>query len=418
MDKLRIHGGCKLHGVVEINGAKNASVALIPASILCSKGICTIENIPDIEDIHSSIKILESIGCKTSYNDNIVTIDSTNINSFYGCCEEVRKMRASYYLLGALLGRFKEAKVDLPGGCPIGKRPIDVHIKGFEALGATVTMEGHTISVKADKLVGADIFFDCPSVGATINLMMAASLAEGTTTLENVAKEPYVVDLANYLNAMGANIKGAGTDSIRIKGVKELSGRNYTVIPDLMEASTYMIATSAVGGDVLIKNVIPKHLEAVTAKLKEMGVQIIENDDSVQVISKGELKAVNIKTLPYPGFPTDVQQPMCAMLSVAKGDSMIQETVYESRFKYTKELNKMGASIIVKDKTANITGVDFLQGTTVEAMDLRAGAALVVAGLLAHGDTEIMNIEHIDRGYPHIEEKFKALGAKIERVTE
>ncbi|SHJ86722.1 UDP-N-acetylglucosamine 1-carboxyvinyltransferase [Hathewaya proteolytica DSM 3090] len=418
MDKLIVDGGYKLHGEVDINGAKNASVALIPASILCSKGICTLENVPDIEDIRSSIKILNSIGCKTHHNGSNVTIDSTEINKLYGCCEEVRKMRASYYLLGALLGRFKEARVDLPGGCPIGKRPIDLHIKGFEALGAEVTIDENTIHVKADRLIGTNIFFDFASVGATINVMMAAVLAEGTTVIENAAKEPYIVDLANYLNGMGANIKGAGTDVIRIKGVEELTGCTYSVVPDLMEASTYMIAASATGGDVVIKNVIPKHLEAVTAKLKEMGVNILEGDDFIRVVSKGEFKAASIKTLPYPGFPTDVQQPMCVMMTVAKGNSVIQETMYESRFKYTEELKKMGAKIDVEDRVAKISGVPELNGTLVEATDLRAGAALVVAALIAKGTTEIVGVEHIDRGYPHIEEKFKMLGAHIKRISE
>lgn len=418
MDKLVINGGKKIYGSIEINGAKNAALAIIPSSMLASSGISIIDNMPDIRDVNSSLKILESLGCKIERNGSTVKIDSTLVNRTYGNAEEVRKMRASYYILGALLSRFKEASVDLPGGCPIGERPIDQHIKGFEALGAYVDIKDGTISVKAERLVGANIFFDVVSVGATMNVMMAATLAEGITVLENAAKEPYVVDLANYLNAMGANIKGAGTDVIRIKGVTELKGCNYSVIPDQMEASTYMIAAAATGGEVTVKNVIPKHLEAVTAKLQEMGVEVIENDDSVVVRSNGEFKPINIKTLPYPGFPTDVQQPMSVLLSLAKGKSTVKESIFEARFKYVEELNKMGANIEVDGRTAIIQGVEALKGAKVIATDLRAGAAMVVAGLIAQGTTEVVGIEHIDRGYPHIEDKFRNLGADIKRVSE
>lgn len=418
MDKLVINGGKKIYGSIEINGAKNAALAIIPSSMLASSGISIIDNMPDIRDVNSSLKILESLGCKIERNGSTVKIDSTLVNRTYGNAEEVRKMRASYYILGALLSRFKEASVDLPGGCPIGERPIDQHIKGFEALGAHVGIKDGTINVKAERLVGANIFFDVVSVGATMNVMMAATLAEGITVLENAAKEPYVVDLANYLNAMGANIKGAGTDVIRIKGVTELKGCNYSVIPDQMEASTYMIAAAATGGEVTVKNVIPKHLEAVTAKLQEMGVEVIENDDSVVVRSNGEFKPINIKTLPYPGFPTDVQQPMSVLLSLAKGKSTVKESIFEARFKYVEELNKMGANIEVDGRTAIIQGVEALKGAKVIATDLRAGAAMVVAGLIAQGTTEVVGIEHIDRGYPHIEDKFRNLGADIKRVSE
>lgn len=418
MDKLVINGGKKIYGSIEINGAKNAALAIIPSSMLASSGISIIDNMPDIRDVNSSLKILESLGCKIERNGSTVKIDSTLVNRTYGNAEEVRKMRASYYILGALLSRFKEASVDLPGGCPIGERPIDQHIKGFEALGAHVDIKDGTINVKAEKLVGANIFFDVVSVGATMNVMMAATLAEGITVLENAAKEPYVVDLANYLNAMGANIKGAGTDVIRIKGVTELKGCNYSVIPDQMEASTYMIAAAVAGGEVTVKNVIPKHLEAVTAKLQEMGVEVIENDDSVVVRSNGEFKPINIKTLPYPGFPTDVQQPMSVLLSLAKGKSTVKESIFEARFKYVEELNKMGANIEVDGRTAIIQGVEALKGAKVIATDLRAGAAMVVAGLIAQGTTEVVGIEHIDRGYPHIEDKFRNLGADIKRVSE
>jgi UDP-N-acetylglucosamine 1-carboxyvinyltransferase len=325
-------------------------------------------------------------------------------------------MRASYYLIGALLGRFKEANVDLPGGCAIGVRPIDQHIKGFEAMGAKVTIEHGVVKVKADRLVGANIFFDVVSVGATINVMLAATLAEGTTILENVAKEPHVVDVANFLNTMGANIKGAGTDIIRVVGVKELKGCSYSVIPDQIEAGTYMIAAAACGGEVEVTNVIPKHLESVTAKLIEMGAEVVENEDSVIVKSKGRLKAVNVKTLPYPGFPTDIQQPMTTLLSISEGRSIVNESIWESRFKFVDELKKMGTDVKVEGRTAIVEGVEKLTGAILKATDLRAGAALVIAGLIAEGSSEVTCIEHVDRGYPNIEEKFKLLGADIRRV--
>jgi UDP-N-acetylglucosamine 1-carboxyvinyltransferase len=327
-------------------------------------------------------------------------------------------MRASYYLIGALLGRFKKASVELPGGCPIGVRPIDQHIKGFEALGAKVKITHGSVMVEADELIGTNIFFDVVSVGATINVMLAATLAKGVTTLENVAKEPHVVDVANFLNSMGANIKGAGTDVIRIVGVESLSGCTYSVIPDQIEAGTYMIASAACGGEVTIENVIPKHLESISAKLVEMGSEIRENGDSITVKSSGNLKGVNIKTQPYPGFPTDVQQPMSTLLTVAKGRSIINESIWESRFKHVDELKKMGANIKVEGRTAIIDGVDKLTGAVVKATDLRAGAAMVIAGLIAEGTTEVLSIEHIDRGYPNIEDKFKALGAYIHRECE
>jgi UDP-N-acetylglucosamine 1-carboxyvinyltransferase len=327
-------------------------------------------------------------------------------------------MRASYYLIGALLGRFKKARVELPGGCSIGVRPIDQHIKGFEALGAKVTIEHGAVIVEADRLIGTNIFFDVVSVGATINVMITATLAEGLTVLENVAKEPHVVDVANFLNSMGANIKGAGTDIIRIEGVKELRGCSYSVIPDQIEAGTYMIAAAACGGEVTINNVIPKHLESISAKLIEMGAQVIENGDSVIVKSSGKLKGVNVKTQPYPGFPTDVQQPMTTILSIAKGRSIISESIWEGRFKHVDELKKMGANIKVEGRTAIIDGVDKLTGAVLKATDLRAGAAMVIAGLLAEGTSEVLSIEHIDRGYPNIENKFKELGGKIRRVSD
>lgn len=417
MEKLVINGGNKIFGNIEISGAKNAAVAILPAAVLASKGVSTIENVPDIDDVKCLVKILESLGCKVTRNESTVIIDSTEVHNVKANIEEVRKMRASYYLLGALLGRFKEASVDLPGGCPIGVRPIDQHIKGFEALGADVEVGYGAVSVKTDKLIGTNIYFDVVSVGATMNVMMAAVLAEGQTTLENPAKEPHVVDLANYLNSMGADIKGAGTDTIRIKGVKELKGCTYSVIPDQIEAGTYMIATAACGGEVTIQNVIPKHLEAISAKLTEMGVEIIEGDDSVTVKSERNLKSVNIKTLPYPGFPTDIQQPMSTLLTMAKGRSMVTESIWESRFKHVDELKKMGAKIDVNGRVAIVEGVEKLTGAEVTATDLRAGAAMVIAGLMAEGETIIAGLEHIDRGYPYIEDKFTKLGATIRRET-
>lgn len=416
MDRLVITGGKSLFGNIEISGAKNAAVAILPAAVMASSGSCVIDNVPNIEDVHCIGRILKGLGCKVEIQDTVVTIDSTVVSNVNANPEEARKMRGSYYLVGALLGRFKEARVELPGGCPIGVRPIDQHIKGFEALGAKVIIEHGAMIVKAERLVGCSIFFDVVSVGATINVMLAATLAEGTTVLENVAKEPHIVDVANFLNSMGANIKGAGTDVIRIKGVTELKGCDYSVIPDQIEAGTFMIAAASCGGEVTINNVIPKHLESITAKLIEMGVQIIEDGESITIKSSGKLKAVNIKTLPYPGFPTDVQQPMSAILTVANGRSIINESVWESRFKHVDELKKMGANIKVEDRTAIIDGVEKLTGAIVKATDLRAGAAMVIAGLLAEGVTEVEGIEHIDRGYPNIENKFRSLGADINRI--
>lgn len=417
MDKLVIKGGKELFGSVDIGGAKNAAVAILPAAIMASKGVCVIDNIPQIEDIECEERIIESLGCKINRVNNSVTIDSIALENVNANTEDVSKMRASYYLVGALLGRFKKARVQLPGGCSIGVRPIDQHIKGFEALGAKVKIEHGTISVEAENLTGTNIYFDVVSVGATINVMLAATLAEGTTVLENASKEPHVVDVANFLNTMGANIKGAGTDVIRIVGAEELKGCNYSVIPDQIEAGTYMIATAACGGNVTIRNVIPKHLESISAKLIEMGAVVEELDDSVTVKSDKKLKGVNIKTLPYPGFPTDVQQPMSALLCVAEGRSMINESIWESRFKHIDELKKMGASVKVEGRIAIIDGVPKLTGASVAATDLRAGAAMVIAGLIAEGKTEVTNIEHIDRGYPHIENKFRKLGADILRVS-
>ena len=417
MERLVINGGNLLKGTVDINGAKNAAVAILPAAIMASEGKCRIDNIPDIEDVHCLERILKSLGCDiVKIDNNTLEIDSINVDNFDACTEDVRRMRASYYFIGALLSRFKRARVVLPGGCAIGVRPIDQHIKGFEALGAEVVIEHGAVNVKAEKLIGANIFFDVVSVGATINVMIAATLAEGMTVLENVAKEPHVVDVANFLNSMGADIKGAGTDVIRIKGVEKLKGCAYSVVPDQIEAGTFMIAAAATKGDVYVRNVIPKHLESITAKLIEMGVTIEEGDDCIRVCVDKPLKGVNIKTTPYPGFPTDIQQPMSTLLSIVPGRSLITESIWENRHKHIDELKKMGANIKVEGRVAILDGVEKLTGAVVKATDLRAGAAMVIAGLVAEGTTEITNIEHIDRGYPHIEDKFRALGADIKRI--
>ena len=417
MKKLIVRGGNSLKGFVEINGAKNAAVAILPAAIMASKGICTIDNVPDIADVHCLERIIESLGCKVEKTGtNTIVIDSENLSNTNACTEDVRRMRASYYFIGALLARFKKARVELPGGCPIGARPIDQHIKGFEALGAEVEISETAVDIKADRLIGTNIFFDVVSVGATINVMIAATLAEGTTILENVAREPHVVDVANFLNTMGANIKGAGTDVIRVKGVKELKGCDYSVVPDQIEAGTFMIAAAATRGDVTLTNIIPKHLESISAKLLEMGVKIEEGDDTIRVYVDSPLKGIKIKTAPYPGFPTDVQQPMAALLTTVKGESAIVESIWENRHKHADELNKMGSHIEVEGRKAVIHGVESLVGAEVEATDLRAGAALVIAGIMAKGDTIIGNIGHIDRGYPHIEDKFNNLGADIKRI--
>lgn len=417
MEKFIIKGGNKLHGAVEIGGAKNAAVAIIPAAIL-SSGICVLENVPDISDVHSYVRILQDLGCKVEHVGKTLTIDATTVNKTVASSEEVRAMRGSYYLLGALLGKFGKAKVDMQGGCAIGERPIDQHIKGFESLGAKVESTNKETVCTCDKLIGNNIFFDMVTVGATINVMLAATLAEGQTVLENAAREPHVVDLANFLNTMGADIKGAGTDVIRINGVKKLNGCTYSVIPDQIEASTYMLAAAATGGDVLVTNIIPKHLEPISAKLEEMGVEVTEYDDSLRIKSTGKLKSVNIKTLPYPGFPTDVQQPMTTLLCIANGTSQVDESIYENRFMHLQQLNNMGANAkTLSNKRARINGVEKLHGSEVFATDLRAGAALVIAGLVAEGETHLHSIEHIDRGYPEIEVKLGKLGADIRRVS-
>lgn len=415
MDKFVINGGIPLKGTVEISGAKNSAVAILPAALLADTP-SSIDNLPEINDIELLSKMIQYLGGKTIKKEHEMTIDPAGINSFCPPHELASQMRASYYLIGALLSKFKEAAIAMPGGCNIGVRPIDQHIKGFEALGAKTTIEHGIIRVKADKLVGNHIYFDVVSVGATINLMLAACKAEGTTILENCAKEPHVVDVANFLNAMGANIKGAGTDTIKIVGVDKLHGCKHTVIPDQIEAGTYMVAAAATHGDVIVKGIIPRHLESIIAKMSEMGVKIEEYDEELRVTTDGRLKRVDIKTQPYPGFPTDMQQLIAVLLALADGVSVITENVYEGRFKYLDELKKMGVNAKVEGRIAVIEGTQKLTGAPLTATDLRAGAAMVIAGLAASGTTEVKNIYHIDRGYESIEKKLQKLGANIKRV--
>lgn len=416
MEYYIIEGGRRLNGEVSITGAKNAVLGLIPASILCGCA-SKIENVPDIRDVQKYLDILEKLGVEVYREQDNLYLNTENIESS-DCSpyeEEIGEMRASYYLLGALLGRFGKAVVPLPGGCSIGDRPIDQHIKGFEALGATVKIRHGMVYVEAEKLTGARIYMDVVSVGATINIILAAVLAEGVTYIENAAKEPHVVDVANYLNLMGANIKGAGTDTIRIYGVDSLHGCEYSVIPDQITTGTYMMMAAATQGNILIKNVIPRHMDAVSAKLREMGVQVIEEDDGIRVIGKRPLKPVKVKTLPYPGFPTDLQQPMAVLMAVANGSSSITESIFENRFKYIDELRKMGAEATVTGRTCTFNGVEELSGTRIRATDLRAGAAMVIAGLIADGETKITDIHYIDRGYEHLEDNLRNLGGIIRR---
>ena len=388
----------------------------IMAGTIISEDECTIENLPMIDDVIYMKNILEKMGANITTNENgTMIINTRDINKCNMTCDVSRKIRASYYLLGAGLCRFRKAEVLYPGGCNIGVRPIDQHIKGFEALGADVEIDHGIIKCTSEKLVGSRIYLDVVSVGATINIMLSAIKAEGTTVIENAAKEPHVVDVANFLNAMGADIRGAGTDIIRINGVDKLHGCRYSVIPDQIEAGTYMIAAAATGGDIIVNNVIPKHMEPVTAKLREMGVEVVEYGDSIRVTSRGKLKKVNVKTLPYPGFPTDLQQPMTAMLSKIEGTSVVTETIFEDRFKYVDELKRMGANIKVDGRTAVIRGVDKLTGAKVKATDLRGGMALVIAGLIAGGITEVDCVQHIERGYENFANKFLNLGARIKK---
>lgn len=419
MEKLVITGPTPLKGEVEINGAKNAAVAILPATLLIN-GVCTINNLPNISDVQILCKILKKMGAKIIWNTpNEITIDTRNINTTQAPLELTSKFRASYYLIGAMLGRTGEIEVGMPGGCKLGARPIDQHIKGFELLGATVEVRKGTISAKANCLKGNSIYMDVVSVGATINVMLASVLAKGTTVIDNAAKEPHIVDVANFLNTMGADIRGAGTDVIKINGVEKLHGDcTYSVVPDQIEAGTFMLAAIASKGDLLIKNCITKHLECITAKILEIGGNVEDYGDSIRVWYSKRPNKATIKTLPYPGFPTDLQPQMGVVLSTANGTSIINESIWESRFQYTAELNKMGAKITAQGKSAIFEGVDELFGAPVYSTDLRAGAALIVAGVSANGTTEVYNLEHIDRGYENIEEKFRKIGANIQRIKE
>lgn len=415
LEAFKIKGGNKLQGRVHISGAKNAAVAIVPASILIN-GVCRIENLPNIADVNYILEILEKMGSKVNrIDDHIVEIDNTNINTYKATDEIVQRMRASYYLVGALLGRFKRADVSLPGGCNFGERPIDLHIKGFKKLGAEVNVSS-SFSAHAQRLIGTSIYLDQVSVGATMNIMIAAVLAEGTTTIENAAKEPHIVDVANFLNSMGADIKGAGTDTIKIRGVQSLRGGTYSLIPDQIEVGTFMMASVITGGDVTVDGVIPKHMEAVVAKLIEMGAQVIEDDESIRVIGPKHIKHTNVKTMPYPGFPTDLQPLIVALLALGVGTSIVNENVWENRFQYVDELRRLGANIIVTGRTAVIQGVPVFEGSKVKATDLRAGAAMVISGLAAKGETIVHDIKYIDRGYEYFEDKLRSLGADIERV--
>ena len=416
MDKFIVKGGVPLKGEVSISGAKNAAIAIIPAAIL-SDGICRIENIPDITDVSYITRMLYDMGAKVrTINKSTLEIDARPIRTHVVSDDLARHIRGSYYLLGALLGRFRHAVVPMPGGCDFGVRPIDQHLKGFLAMGAKYRLENGMVDVSADKLTGNNIYLDVVSVGATVNIMLAATRAEGLTVIENAAKEPHIVDLANFLNSMGADIRGAGTDVIKIYGVKQLNGTSYTIIPDQIEAGTYMVAAAATSGDVLVKNVIPKHLESISAKLLEMGVDIEEFDDSIRVSRSGTLNKCNIKTMPHPGFPTDMQPQIAVLLSIASGTSIINESVWDNRFRYVEELKRMGAQISVDGKLAVVEGVDHLDAAPVKAMDLRAGAAMIIAALCAQGTTQIEDIKHIERGYEDVENKFRSLGADIKRI--
>lgn len=414
-ERMLITGGNALMGEVRVSGGKNTAVAVIPATLLSDEP-CTIENLPDIEDVHALVDILRKLGAKVDYVPGMfMRVDPRPADGIRVEYQESKRLRASYYLLGALLGRRGKAEVAYPGGCKIGSRPIDQHLKGFGAMGAEVGERGGLICAQADVLRGSDVFFDMVTVGGTINVMLAAAKAEGTTIIYNAAKEPHIVDLANFLNSMGAKVKGAGTDVIRVTGKSYLHGTTYAVIPDQIETGTLMIAAAATRGDVTIHGCIPTHMEALSAKLLEMGVRVTDDDDWIRVRSMGNHRAVNIKTQVYPGFPTDLQQPMSALLTTARGTSVITETIFESRFKHLDEISRMGAHVRVVDRTAIIEGVPQLSGAPVTTTDLRAGAALLVAGLMAQGTTEIYEPEYIDRGYEHIEQKLTSLGAVITR---
>lgn len=416
MEKYVMKGGNPLAGEVTISGAKNAALGILAAAIMTDEDVL-LDNLPDVRDINVLLEAIQEIGARVDRIDrHTVRLNAASIKEVSVDDEYIRKIRASYYFIGAMLGKYKSAQVPLPGGCNIGSRPIDQHLKGFRALGAKVTIEGGAVLAHAIDLVGSHIYLDVVSVGATINIMMAAALADGQTIIENAAKEPHIVDVANFLNSMGANIKGAGTDIIRIRGVERLHGTEYSVIPDQIEAGTFMCAAAITKGDIMIKNVIPKHLEAISAKLIEMGCEVIEFDDAVRVVGKPMLRPTNIKTLPYPGFPTDMQPQVTVALALAKGTSIVTESIFENRFKYVDEMARMGSNVKVEGNVAVIDGVGGFKGAHVNAPDLRAGAALVIAGLAADGYTTVDEIGYIQRGYENFEEKLKGLGALIEKV--
>ncbi len=413
MDKFIINGGKRLAGTVNISGAKNAAVAIIPATILAD-GPCTLYNVPSINDVSIDLKILTEMGADVKIiNKSTIRVDCTHIRDMVVPYELARSMRASYYFLSTMLNRFNRARVSMPGGCDLGDRPIDQHLKCFKALGASYTIEHGIVDIQADRLIGTQIYFDRVTVGATINAMLAACKAEGLTILENAAKEPHIVDLANFLNSMGADIMGAGTDVIKIRGVNSLHGTEYTIIPDQIEAGTYMIAAAATKGDVIVNNIIPKHLEPITSKLRKIGVVIEEHDEYVRVIGQDRYEKATVKTMPHPGFPTDMQPQLTALLTMANGTSIVTESMFDNRFRYVDELRRMGADISVDGKVAIIEGVEHLTGAPIKASDLRAGAALIIAGLAAEGTTEIEDIFHIERGYEDMEIKLRALGADI-----
>ncbi len=417
MEKMVVLGGAPLTGQVDISGAKNSAVAILVGAIMVN-GKCRIDNVPHVSDIEVLIDIINKLGGEAAFvAPGVVEIDATHLNSYCAEYDTVRKIRASSYLMGALLGRFGKARVALPGGCDFGIRPIDQHIKGFKALGAQVNIEHGMVELVAENLKAENIYLDVVSVGATINIMLAAVFAEGTTVIDSAAKEPHIVDVANFLNCMGANIRGAGTDLIRIKGVKELHGGSFSVIPDQIEAGTFMIAAAATHGDVIVNNIIPEHMDSLSSKLAEMGVGIEEYDEAIRVYAKDQepYTAVNVKTQPHPGFPTDLQPQMVALLTTAKGTGLVTENVWDNRFKYVAELNRMGSNISAEGRVATIEGTPYLTGAPVSSTDLRAGAALVIAGLMAHGVTEIYNLKYIDRGYEKFEEKLRSLGAQIAR---
>ena len=417
MEKLRITGGGQLFGEIAVCGAKNAAVAIIPAALLVN-GVCRIENIPDIKAVRLIIDMLVQLGASVTYvNNTTIEVNSSKLRTHVAPSDLAAKMRASYYLLGALLGRMNRAEVALPGGCNFGTRPIDLHEKGFRALGADVSVENGIVYTKTESLEGANIYLDTVSVGATINIMLAAVLAKGKTVIENAAKEPHIVDVANFLNAMGAKVRGAGTDVIRITGVDEMRGGTYSIIPDQIEAGTFMLLAAAAGGEVLVRNLIPKHMDCLTSKLEEMGVKITEYDDSIRIERTGKMRGVSVKTKPYPGFPTDLQPQMVALLSTVDDKSAMTEDVWENRFQYVDQLRAMGAQIEIEGKRASITGTE-LHGGEVSATDLRAGAALIIAAVAADGVTEISSPHYIDRGYANIERRLRSIGVKIERIFE